>query len=329
MSLRSRPMQPRDVRECAEIVVAHPAIGPRYHRSIKDLSEAWLRLLDCEAKTALLVEELNGSKATICFVGVSIFASDDFVREIKTPPLFWVGPELARRMIRGNSPVLSSREFREANTRGGLTTVTWEACIRAGYETHIELHRKILGVFIENHRGYLWKEAIASQLESVERLQWTVQTGGLVWDPAKGGYVKTLKRDLQHFVREPHIVGVSRDVEHGRPGSWVGALFDYHPPCLGFSPREQRLLQSALEGERGTDQELAGALGVSVPTVKKMWLSLYRRVAENQPEIIPASLRPETGTSERGKEKRRRLLAYLREHPEELRPVSRNHVSPD
>jgi len=77
MSLRSRTMQPRDVRECAEIIVAHPAIGARYRHSIKDLSQAWLRLLDCEAKTALVLEELNGSKATICFVGVSIFASDD------------------------------------------------------------------------------------------------------------------------------------------------------------------------------------------------------------------------------------------------------------
>jgi len=329
MSLRSRTMQPRDVRECAEIVVAHPAIGPRYSHSIKDLSEAWLRLLDYEAKTALVLEELNGSKATICFVGVSIFASDDFVREIKTPPLFWVGPELAQRFIRGNSPILSSRQFREANSLGGLTTVTWEACIRAGYETHIELHRKILGMFIENHRGYLWKEAVASQLESAERLQWTVQTGGLIWDPVKRRYVKTLKRDLQEFVREPHIVGVTRDLEHGRPGSWVGALFDYHPPRLGFSPREQRLLQSALEGERGTDQELAAALGVSLPTVKKMWLSVYRRVADTQPEIIPASGRPETGTSERGKEKRRHLLAYLREHPEELRPFSRNRAAQD
>ena len=327
MSLRSRTMQPRDVRECAEMIVAHPAIGPRYRSSIKDLSEAWLRLLDCEAKCALVVEELNGSKATICFVGVSIFASDDFVREIKTPPLFWVGPELARRVIRGNSPVLSSRQFREANSRGGLSTVTWEACIRAGYETHIELHQKILGVFIEHHRGYLWMEAVASQMESVERLQWTVQTGGLIWGPVKGRYVNALKRDLQELVREPHIVGVTRDLEHGRPGSWVGALFDYHPPSLGFSPREQRLLQSALEGERGTDRELAGALGVSLPTIKKMWLSLYQRVADRQPEIIPDSVRPETGTSERGKEKRRHLLAYLREHPEELRPFSRNRGS--
>ena len=28
----------------------------------------------------------------------------------------------------------------------------------------------------------------------------------------------------------------------------------------------------------------------------------------------------------RGKEKRRRLLTYLRDHPEELRPVSQKHL---
>ncbi|HEY1865951.1 MAG TPA: hypothetical protein VGG55_02680, partial [Candidatus Acidoferrales bacterium] len=122
------------------------------------------------------------------------------------------------------------------------------------------------------------------------------------------------------------IVGITRELEFERLGSWVGSLFDYHPPMFGFSPSEQRLLLCALDGEMGTDQELCEKLRISLTTVKKMWLSIYDRVAEGMPEWIPDHARADMGPPERGKEKRRRLLAYLREHPEELRPVSRKHL---
>src|ERR1700726_4762022 len=137
MVLRSRAMRPNDVAECAKIIATHPVIGPRYGSAIADLRPAWLRLLESEAKITLVLEELDGAHATICFVGVAIFVSDDFVRELKRPPLRWFGPELARRIQGSNSPLLSDRQLREANSCGsGLTTITWEACIRAGFEKH-------------------------------------------------------------------------------------------------------------------------------------------------------------------------------------------------
>ena len=75
------------------------------------------------------------------------------------------------------------------------------------------------------------------------------------------------------------MVGITRDLELKRQrdwgGSWVGALFDYHPPMLGFNRSEQRLLSCALPG--ATDEQLAETLGTSLPTVKKMWISIYRR----------------------------------------------------
>jgi hypothetical protein len=54
-----------------------------------------------------------------------------------------------------------------------------------------------------------------------------------------------------------------------------------------------------------------------------MWVSIYQRVEDCLPELIGDPLRSDLPASGRGREKRRRLLAYLREHPEELRPVSR------
>ena len=321
VGLRSRPMQPEDVSECVRIIAEHPVIGPRYGRSIADLGSAWLRVLDCEAKAAMVIEQLNGSQATICFIGVAIFVGDDFVRELKRPPLRWFGPELARRVASGDLPMLSSRQLREANSRGGLTTITWEGCIRHGFEAHTELHRKIIGVFIEEHRGYLWKEAIASQLESTERLLWTIDSGGRLWDAAKARYAESLGKDPREILEKPHIVGVSREMEHHRPGTWVGALFEYRPPQLGFSKSQQQLLLSALLDR--TDRELCTQLGKSPSTVKNTWQSIYNRVADHLPFMFSEDVDAGAHNSQRGPEKRRRLLAYLREHPEELRPVSR------
>jgi hypothetical protein len=101
----------------------------------------------------------------------------------------------------------------------------------------------------------------------------------------------------------------------------VGALFDYSPPKLGLIPSEQPLVLSALPG--ATDQRLAAMLGVSLPAVKKLWASIYLRVDDNLPELIANRDRSDPLVASRGKEKRRRLLDYLRNHPEELRPVSR------
>ena len=41
------------------------------------------------------------------------------------------------------------------------------------------------------------------------------------------------------------------------------------------------------------------------------------------PELVFNPASGGEGTGERGKEKKHHLLAYLHEHPEELRPVSR------
>jgi len=76
----------------------------------------------------------------------------------------------------------------------------------------------------------------------------------------------------------------------------------------------------------GTDQELSQNLRVSVPTVKKMWLSIYRRVADHLPALSANQSQPDVWSVRRGKEKKRGLLAYLREHPEELRPVCRRRT---
>ena len=285
MSLRHRTMQSGDIRECVEIVANHPVIGPRYGATIRQLPAAWLRLLSCKAKGAIVFHVEDGPRAPICFFGTTAFVDDAFLREMKAPPHFWVGPELTRRIMNGKSPVLTDKQLREANSRDGLNMVCWESRVRPGYESHTELHRYIMSVFIQAHLGYLWKEVIADQPESPDRLGYFLRTGAAIWDPLAGDYTYNLRKGLSEIVNDPHILGVTRDVELKRggdwAGSWVGALFDYHPPKLGLSPSEQRLLSGALTG--ATDEHLADMLQTSLPAVKKAWVSTYRRVEEHLP----------------------------------------------
>ena len=58
--------------------------------------------------------------------------------------------------------------------------------------------------------------------------------------------------------------------------------------------------------------------------VKKAWCSIYDRVAAHLPDsILDVDAEEERQNGDRRKQKKQRLLAYLREHPEELRPYSR------
>jgi len=314
-------MRPPDVRKCVSLIAAHPVIGPRYGKAIADVPAAWLRLLGYEARSTVVFEEVQDARVRIWGVGVSVFVNDYFMRELKTPPLFWIGPELARRIARGNSPVLADRALRDANASGGLNLLTWEGCIAPQDANRPETYNRMIQAFIEEHRGFLWKEIIGAQAHTAETVRSMLKTGGALFDPVRGRWVDSHEEDPEEIVTKPHLIGLDREMARTRPGSWVGGLFDYEPPRCGFSRGEQRLLLSALGGE--TDEQLARALAISRSAIKKTWHSIYDRVASCLPELVLGESRLDTSMFERGKEKKHRLLGYLRDHPEELRPVSR------
>ena len=323
------PMQPEDIPECVNLMASHPIFGPRYGREIEILPEAWLRLLRSEAKITAVIRAGEGPRTPIVCAGITSIVKDDFLCDLKTPPHFWIGPELARRIVKGESPLVTGKQLQEANTSGGLNAICWEACTRAGYEADAALHRYIMNAFTHEHRGYFWKEVITLPA-GPDHLKWLLRMGGFLWDPLAGGYTRALRSDPVEIAAKPHVIGITRDLEiNRRQGDWVGSrvgeLFDYRPPILGFSRSEQRLLSGAFSG--ATDEHLAEMQGTSLSTIKKMWISIYRRVEDSLPDLISDSLRTDLSANGRGTEKRRRLLAYVREHPEELRPVSRKLLS--
>ncbi len=322
MSIRHRPLRRQDVRECVEMIAAHPMVSPRYGNAISHLSPAWLRLLSSDGfcSTSVIEEDVEGGRSRVLGLGVSVVVSDSFLRELKTPPFFWAGAELARRVAGGDdSALLSQKQIGEANSCDGLNLLIWQAAVRAEDAKRAEIWSELMTVFLDNHRGFLVKEIVV-QGESPEHLEGLRHSGGFLFG-RDGRYGNFQGVDFQHLAREPHLVGITREIAMQQFGSWISALFHYEPPRFGFSRGEQRLLLAALAG--GTDEELSEQIDISLSSVKKTWRSIYERVAACQPELLSRNSSQDMETFKRGRDKKQHLIAYLREHPEELRPVSR------
>lgn len=319
MPVRSRPMRPKDVRRAVEMVAADSIVGPRYDDAIRHLASVWLRLLGTEAFRHIVLECPSGATTKIVGVGVSAFVSDAFFQELKTPPFFWAGPEIARRITRGVSPVLSDQEVRRANSEGGLNVVVWEGVVCAQAQAMPEAHNAMLAGFIEQHRGFLIKELLGHGTSAVG-LRATFHMGNLFLSSRNGSYIDYFEQPPEELLGIPHFIGVNRELARSRVGTWVGALFDHQPPRFAFRPSEMRLLVAALRG--GTDDELSDELCISLSAVKKTWLSIYERVGARDPNLVPSAATTEEMPEERGKGKKQHLLVYLREHPEEIRPAA-------
>ena len=319
MYVRCRAMRPHDVCKAVAIIAADPVLGPRYGNALGELGAVWLSLLGSEAARSIILEYSAGTGAEIVGIGFSAFVSDDFFRELKTPPFCWAGPKITNRVTRGASPLLTNKQVRDANSNGGLNVVVWEGAVRATAQCMPEVHNAMLASFLEQHRGFLVKEVLGHGT-SVVGLEATFRMGNLFLSSVDGSYIAHMEKTPQELLSTPHFIGISRELARSRLGTWIGSLFDYHAPRFGLRPSEQRLLLAALCG--GTDEDLADELSISLSAVKKTWCSIYERVAEYAAGLVPISASVRDGAAERGKEKKQRLLAYLREHPEELRPAA-------
>src|SRR5215469_17470237 len=147
MAILCQPMRPKDVADCVAIVAAHPALATRYGDALNSLRSVWLSLLGREAFRSYVYKDAEGSDSRIVGVGCSAIVSNDFVRDVKTPPFFWIGAELTRRVRGGNSPLLPDKQVREANSNGGVNLVIWEGATHIEYTEHPDLLTSFLGTF--------------------------------------------------------------------------------------------------------------------------------------------------------------------------------------
>src|SRR5215467_11337019 len=299
-----RPISESDVSECLNIQPAclgDQIVGRRTAIGV------WKSLLDHPSFHANVVESeraIAGHKILAC--GMGVFVTKGFAdREIENPR-----PGLNSRIIAGlasgESVVLSRTQIGAGNAGEGLDFVNMYGTWRDGIMNADQLAeaQALLGTsFVEHFAGYRFsrvlKEAIGHSRIALAR--------------ATGTY----RLVAQFQESQSALAVVTRDSAFAAPYSVAATMYRYQAPVLRLRPAEQKLLSAALSGR--TDAELSSDLGLSVEAIKKRWMSIFDRIDEFKPEILRRS---DADSDGRGPHKRHRVVAYIRAHPEELRPFS-------
>jgi DNA-binding CsgD family transcriptional regulator len=299
-----RPISESDLSECLDI---QPACLGDQIVGRRTALHVWKSLLDHPSFQANVIESdrpIAGHKILAC--GMGVFVTTAYAdRELKNPR-----PGLNSRIIAGiasgEAVVLSRNQIGVGNAGEGIDFVNMYGTWRDGIMNSRQLAevQALLGSsFVEHFAGYRFKrvlkEAIGHSMIALARATGTYQV-----------VAEFPESESALAVATPESVSAA-------PYSVAAALYRYQPPVLRLRPAEQRLLAAALVGK--TDAELSADLGLSIEAIKKRWMSIFERVEQFRREILSPSGEDSDG---RGPQKRHRVVAYIRTHPEELRPFS-------
>jgi hypothetical protein len=221
----------------------------------------------------------------------------------------------------GKSVVLTDGELRSANTAGGLDLVllggarsrTWNQAELS------EIYSIFSTSFLELHAGYRLNRMIVEFTDPVDKYFYVERTQ--IWRLASDYGTFFASNPGSAWRRDRAMGIIDQQDALCRPGSILPLLFHYKEPVLRLRDADQELLLAARNAT--TDHELAMKLGLSLPAVKKRWLSLFARISDTYPDLFPPQENGNETGHKRGSQKRHRVLAYVRSHPEELRPFER------
>jgi hypothetical protein len=299
-----RPIRETDLIKCLD--VQPDCIGDQKVGRAAALN-VWKSFLDSAAFLGIVIESetpVAGQKLVAC--GMGVFVSEEFADCEIADPQPGLNSRIVTAVAKGAPVVLNRSQIAAGNAGKGVDFVTLYGTWRDGIlnpSQLAEVHALLGTSFVEHYVGYRFnrvlKEAIGPSRIALAR--------------ATGTY---------HLIAEfpdtqSALAVLSRESAAAAPYSIASTLYRYQSPTLRLRPAEQEFLMVALNGK--TDAELSGEIGVSVEAIKKRWLSIFARIDQFRPDILGES---SANFDVRGPQKRHRVLAYIRSHPEELRPFS-------
>ena len=282
------------------------------------------QLLTSKSMISSVVEDQDRPRnARILGFGASVFVTPQFMHQARSDPVPHLGRRVISKILCEESPVLGPAAILRANSRDGLHLLILyhgraEHMLKS--EDMFLVGSRLIQAYMEDHRGYNLKEILAEVIGE-ESLQWSVGSGAYRLRSDYLCYYESRSLPLPPPHLRPYLIGLTREEALSTEGlgTVLSPLFIHTPPRFFFKTVEQELLKRALVGE--TDKELASTLNISLSAVKKRWAAIYERVADRQSDLLPVTTEDSLTEHKRGPEKRHRLLHYLQQHPEELRPV--------
>ena len=287
------------------------------------LPDMWQALLSLGAMQLSLVENIGQpSGPEILAFCASIFVTDSFCREVRTTLSPYLGLQIARRYRAGTLAVLDRDQVAFANAGTGVNVIicySGRRCDSLSSEHLLAIREKLAEAFRLAHSGYRLKELLCGPIGE-EALHWAIDAGFRLRRDYSD-YYQARNVPAPESAKRPWLVGLTKEEALADYGSRASGLFVFTPPRFHFARCDQAILLHSLAGE--TDEEMAANLSISLWTVKKRWKTIYERVEDVDSALLPNSCNGLAAES-RGPERRRHLLAYLRLHPEELRPLNGN-----
>ncbi len=318
MFIRFRPVQIADFAECFCLIRNGFAFEGGTDRA--DLLHMWRDLLNDGRMIGAVMEDAHAPLGKrIVWQCFKVFVTDDFARSLYAPnatPL--ASRQLLERFRHGVSlPLLDREQIRCINSgaNGGLNMLVTHYGSPFPMDPKNDSWREVGGNLL------LFTEYFSSGHRVRELIEEFYDDYNAQLAQEAGFCPRTEFADYYHDKPEPNpfykprVLAATPDEVHERPGTIAAAILHYDPPRFYFNDREQELLLSALIGE--TDEGIAERMNVASVTVRKRWDSIYGRVESAHPGFFG----DHTDTPKRGTEKKRTLIAYLRHHHEELRPL--------
>jgi Bacterial regulatory proteins, luxR family len=276
------------------------------------LRSMWSEIIQSRHGISCVAANVDQSFAIVHF-SLCLFVSDERADEYHRCGRPLIARHLLAEWNAGGRPFLHVDEIARANAGSGLNLVV----------THYGGKRGDALAAIANYEGA--RRALRGwNLRSYTTEIFTdLQHDDREWGRSLGYRVLEYSPDALRAAgipqdRAPFLWVATRSDAEFSPGYGTALLFTtYAPPRFAFTPREQRVLTLALDG--ATDSSIASAIGISESAVKKHFRRVYEK-AHACCVFGPVVVGEDPGHPTRGVEQRRRLLNFLREHPEELRP---------
>jgi hypothetical protein len=270
--------------------------------------------------TGVVVEYIHDHdpKPELAAFGLTGFPSEVFIKEHLASPKPHIELVLLERALHKprDSTFLTHAEIAQANAGEGLTLapIIWRQHTTDVTNPEAQAllniaHQSLL----QRHRGY----RIARIVKEMPTAWASVFLGAGFREHCRFAAGTPLDFLEGATLEQDNILFIATRAEASWPSSAIDHLFMYDPPRCLFTRAEQQVLVGAVDGL--TDGKIAQQLEIPITAVTMRWRSIYARLIERAPHVLRAEEEVNGG---RGEEKRRKAIAFVSEHPEELRPYA-------
>jgi hypothetical protein len=307
-----RAVAEADLQECLQL---QPARLGSERIGKKRALRAWTTILsDGDACIGSLIEKITPSSNEIVGFGLAVFVSSSFADATLANPQPGLNARIIESIDAGNSVIPSYRYLQTANASATLDHVVMYSSEKLSSLNANELglvRNHLARAYFDSFVGYRLRRML---FEIVDEYEFEKIKGYRGLRIVKRLSMPNLPGVPALWKRNRALCEATAESLSDDPASVAARPFiDRTVPILDFTPSQKRLLAAALRGAENA--ELARGLCRTSAAIKRTWTGIFEKCARHYPALLPA-----TEGSLRGQQKRHKVMAYIREHPEELRP---------